>query len=207
MLDVHPPEHGIHGVRDFFIHLLTITVGLLIALGLEAGAEAAHHRHQRIEAENNIRAEIRDNRNTLRQEAPSVITEAKNMARMAHILEARSQGQPGSLKGISIRFGEDSPRDAAWATAASTGALTYMDYGGVERFSDAYREQKLLQTTEEQALDDYLQLQTVVSGRDDDLSPALAKDALPLARRALAHLNGMLDVGQGTLTTYDEALK
>jgi len=31
MLDVHAPEHGIHGVHDFLIHLLTITAGLLIA--------------------------------------------------------------------------------------------------------------------------------------------------------------------------------
>ena len=40
MLDVHAPEHGIHGMRDFFVHLLTITAGLLIALALEAGVEA-----------------------------------------------------------------------------------------------------------------------------------------------------------------------
>ncbi len=40
MLDVHPPHQPVHGWRDFLIHLLTITVGLLIALGLEAVAES-----------------------------------------------------------------------------------------------------------------------------------------------------------------------
>jgi hypothetical protein len=55
MLDVHPPERGIHGIRDFFIHLMTITVGLLIALGLENAVEAVHHRHQRKEAEVTLR--------------------------------------------------------------------------------------------------------------------------------------------------------
>ena len=42
MLDVHVPEHGIHRFRDFFLHLFTITIGLLIALGLEASVEALH---------------------------------------------------------------------------------------------------------------------------------------------------------------------
>ena len=31
MLEVHPPEEKIPGVRDFLLHLFTITVGLLIA--------------------------------------------------------------------------------------------------------------------------------------------------------------------------------
>jgi hypothetical protein len=48
MLDVHLPHEPIHGTRDFFLHLFTITIGLLIAIGLEAMVEAVHHRHQRI---------------------------------------------------------------------------------------------------------------------------------------------------------------
>jgi len=64
MLDVHAPEHNIYTARDFLIHLLTITAGLLIALGLEAGVEAFHHRHQRIEAETMIRDEIKLSRNS-----------------------------------------------------------------------------------------------------------------------------------------------
>ena len=62
MLDVHAPHQSPLGVRDFFIHLLTITAGLLIALGLEAAVEAVHHRHQRIEAEETIHREIEENR-------------------------------------------------------------------------------------------------------------------------------------------------
>jgi hypothetical protein len=30
MLDVHPPHEKIHGFKDFLLHLLTITIGLLI---------------------------------------------------------------------------------------------------------------------------------------------------------------------------------
>ena len=39
MLDVHPPHEKMHGFKDFLLHLFTITIGLLIALGLEGYAE------------------------------------------------------------------------------------------------------------------------------------------------------------------------
>ena len=39
MLDVHSPHEKMHGFKDFLLHLLTITIGLLIALGLEGYAE------------------------------------------------------------------------------------------------------------------------------------------------------------------------
>ena len=45
MLDVHPPHAPTHTWRDFFIHIATITVGLLIAVGLEQAVEFLHHRH------------------------------------------------------------------------------------------------------------------------------------------------------------------
>lgn len=39
MLDVHPPHHAIRGWKDFLLHLLTITIGLLLALSLEGWLE------------------------------------------------------------------------------------------------------------------------------------------------------------------------
>ena len=65
MIDVHPPHKRIHGVGEFFLHLFTITVGLLIALALESAAEGVHHRHQRVEAETTIREEMTENRRSL----------------------------------------------------------------------------------------------------------------------------------------------
>jgi hypothetical protein len=43
-MDVQPPQQPIHSVKDFLLHLLTITVGLLIALALEAAVQYLHHR-------------------------------------------------------------------------------------------------------------------------------------------------------------------
>jgi hypothetical protein len=46
MLDVHPAHHAASTWRDFFIHIATIVIGLLIAVGLEQTVEYFHHRHQ-----------------------------------------------------------------------------------------------------------------------------------------------------------------
>ena len=58
MLDVHPPHEAVHGWRDFFIHLATITIGLLIALGMEGCVEWMHHRHLVKEVEVSLHDEI-----------------------------------------------------------------------------------------------------------------------------------------------------
>jgi hypothetical protein len=60
-MEVHSPHQSIHTWRDFFIHIATIVVGLLIAVGLEQGVEALHHRHQRHQLEEDIRAEAERN--------------------------------------------------------------------------------------------------------------------------------------------------
>jgi hypothetical protein len=209
MIDIHPPEHGIHGTRDFFLHLFTITIGLLIALGLEAGVEALHHRHQREQAETLVRQEIQNNLDGLNKAATVVNEELHQMNHVMDTLQAATQSQPGTLRESEFVFREAPMQDAAWRTASSTGALSLMDYAEVERFSDAYKEQALLQTMEEQALDDYLQLMPILShhSKEGVVDPETAKNALAPTQRIIAHLNGMLDVGQGTIGAYEEALK
>jgi hypothetical protein len=46
MIDIHPPHHAATTRRDFFIHLSTVVLGILIAIGLEQTVEYFHQRHQ-----------------------------------------------------------------------------------------------------------------------------------------------------------------
>ena len=59
MIDIHPTHHGSFTLRDFFIHLAIITLGIFIAIGLEQTVEYFHHLHQRHQLEENLRAELR----------------------------------------------------------------------------------------------------------------------------------------------------
>src|ERR1700683_4304278 len=57
MLEVHPAHHAASTWREFFIHIATIVLGLLIAVGLEQMVEYIHHRR-----------EVADTREALRRE-------------------------------------------------------------------------------------------------------------------------------------------
>jgi hypothetical protein len=61
MLDIHAPHGTVHTWKDFFIHLGTIAIGLLIAIGLEQSAEALHHRQQVREMALKLHQESTDN--------------------------------------------------------------------------------------------------------------------------------------------------
>jgi hypothetical protein len=57
MLDVHPPHAPTHTWRDFLLHIATIVIGLLIAIGLEQSVEYLHHRRQLAETREALRIE------------------------------------------------------------------------------------------------------------------------------------------------------
>jgi len=60
-MEVHAPEHAIHTRREFLIHMLAITLGLLIAIGLDQGVEYLHNHHLRHQLEENVLAEAQRN--------------------------------------------------------------------------------------------------------------------------------------------------
>lgn len=74
-MEVHPPHGPIRSVKEFLVHLLAITIGLLIALGLEASVESVHHRRLVREARENIFQEIRDNERNVARELNALPTE------------------------------------------------------------------------------------------------------------------------------------
>src|SRR6185437_1053263 len=61
MIDIHPPHHGGITRRDFFIHLFTVILGILIAISLEQTVEYLHHRHLAAEARQALAKERKQN--------------------------------------------------------------------------------------------------------------------------------------------------
>jgi hypothetical protein len=51
VLEAHAPHEPIHSWKGFLIHIASIAIGLLLALGLEQTVEALHHAHQRSDLE------------------------------------------------------------------------------------------------------------------------------------------------------------
>ena len=58
MLDIHPAHHAANSWKEFFVHIATIVIGLLVAVGLEQTVEYFHHRHLASEARASIQREL-----------------------------------------------------------------------------------------------------------------------------------------------------
>ena len=61
MIDVHAPHPVVHTWRDFFVHIATIAVGLLIAVALEQTVEYIHAQHELKDAREEIAHEQKTN--------------------------------------------------------------------------------------------------------------------------------------------------
>ncbi len=61
---VHAPHQGIRSWRDFFVDISVITIGLLLAIGLQQGVEYIHHQHQRAQLEERMRETFESNSRT-----------------------------------------------------------------------------------------------------------------------------------------------
>ena len=209
MLDVHPPHHGISGVRDFFIHLLTITVGLLIALGLEAGVEALHHRNERKEAEATLREELTQNRLTLVKNQKESNLELDGLANILNFLEDLREGKKGDPSVFNMNLDVDPLQSAGWHTASATGALSYMRYEEVQRFSAAYQEQQLFEEAVAKTFSHFTILDTYIAKGHDprEMKPQDVESAIGDVRQTMADVKTMADLSRATLIMYDDALK
>jgi hypothetical protein len=131
MLDVHPAHHAASTWKDFFIHIATISVGLLIAVGLEQTVEAFHHYHQRNELAEQMRSEAKRNLNVIDQTLATLHTQTAyvDAAKFALASGAVSGGvvtvapvpRPDSVPTIML-----SPSRGTWATAQSAGLVALL---------------------------------------------------------------------------------
>lgn len=208
MLDVHPPEHAPHTVRDFFLHIFTITIGLLIALGLEALVEWRHHVHLGHEAELNMRKEIEDNQQDLRYILRTLPGQQKSMYSMLGFLKEKQQGHSTDRKEVTLGLGISTPRSSSWTTATATGTLNYMDYDRVKRFADAYGLQKKVEEAQDAALVPETALMGVVgTGDPNQLSPEDATAAISQVRLLIAQEEDILQLGAELDKAYTKALQ
>ena len=146
MLDVHPPHEPVHGWRDFAVHLLTITVGLLIALGLEAMVEAVHHHEFAAQARENIEREL--DRNVAHAKANTAKLQSAVDAIDGVLVAVRERrDHPDATERIDLRVGAswDNFEDAAWLTARESGALSHMPLDEVQKYAGVYARQTELE--------------------------------------------------------------
>ncbi len=151
MLDVHPPPHAAHGWRDFFIHIATIVIGLLIALGLEQSAEGIHHRRQLSETRDAIAEERAANERQFATTTDMFRRETKRFQTNLAVLQYLQQhpgAAPDTWPGqISWHAFITTFSTAAWQSAQNLGVTARMAPPDVRQLEHLYHSLNVVQTS------------------------------------------------------------
>ena len=143
MLDVHPPHRAIHGTGEFFLHLFTITVGLLIAVGIEGAVTRHEHTKLAEEAAETMTSEIRRNLANTKDALHDIESQqAKMKANLDGLakIQENPKSPAANNTNIDASFGSTDFESTAWRTAQATNALAYMPYDQAQKFSGIYNQ-------------------------------------------------------------------
>jgi hypothetical protein len=203
-VEVHAAHGPLNSVKEFMLHLLAITIGLLLALGLEASVEWVHHHNLVREAKDNIMREVRDNRRNLAMELNSLPAEKSQLEGLLRsvndIQHGRAAKVPPGMDWAAVHLFQ-----SAWNTSASSGATAYMNYAEAKAYSQVYVMQDLYNSM----MDRYLRSRFEMFGLLMRLSlsdkPSAAE--FEAGKRAITEQivtgQGLLEVGRGIDAIYE----
>lgn len=131
-MEVHPPDHPILTWRQFFVHMATIVLGLLIAIGLEQSVEWMHHRHQRHQLEDDMRDEAENNIRVIDEDYALLTKEMDDLRTMRKAV--REAGVVDGYVTVAAPRGTDvsqvdemtSPSRGTWAVAKTAGYVALL---------------------------------------------------------------------------------
>jgi hypothetical protein len=183
-VDVHAPHHPILNLKEFLVHLLAITIGLLIAVGIEGCVELYREHSLVREARQTLREEIEYNSHKMDDAVSQIEGEktaiAQDIKVLTRILE-NPKDKDAQNASINADFSMVGLHDTAWKTAQTTGALAYMPYAESQRYADLYGTQQEFQTQQGKILDDEARFLGVMSKTDfghGDVTAEQASQAL-----------------------------
>ena len=142
MLDVHPPHNPTHTWRDFFIHIATIVVGLLIAVGLEQIVEHIHQHYELRELRESLDRERDANKRAIQQDIHDwrwEMVELQNDLMVLHFIRQHPGVAQGDLPGDL--FFIQSPKvieSGVWDAAQQKGILSLMPVEETNRHATMY---------------------------------------------------------------------
>ena len=152
MLDVHPPHQAAHTWKDFLIHIATIVIGLLIAIGLEQTVEAIHHANERRQLIAELREEAQSNHLTLQKDINILLSEAEWDAAAIAVLDhaAAKDGVVQVELPAHKGFGHNrAPYRSTWTIATNNGTAALLPKERAQAYELMDRDAALLQTATE----------------------------------------------------------
>lgn len=201
MLDIHPPHTAAHSWRDFFIHIATIVVGLLIAVALEQTVEAVHRHHEAAALREDLRAESEQVLSDARRTEAAQIYEMKWLEKRIEQVQAVVwQGQPLAQEDRDELPYFASPDIPIWRSAKTAGLTPLLTKGEV----NAYAEVEYVQTHADSMADELRKSATSLRSFNEKfpLLPNGNRDYSKASREEMQTYLGLLTADASCVRNY-----
>ncbi len=137
-MDIHHIHGPVRSLREFFVHLAIITLGILIALSLEGLLEWRHHRALVREARENLASEVTHNRKTIADNLPTIRKSEDDLKQIISVMQKLESNQALPVDQLSYHASFIGLNSTAWNTANRSGAVGYMSYDEVAKYTELY---------------------------------------------------------------------
>ncbi len=203
-MEFHLPG-PIRSFKDVLIHLGIITLGILIALGLEQIVEAHHRRSIGRESIESFRREVGADRDDV-AEVLGLMPQLREeiAAQIAKLTAAPGDARPQPIHYPGIHF--NLMTTSSWDTAIATQALSYIPWEQAKRFSEAYGVLRLFQDIERSGLSTWQDMRSF--GTDAAALSPQQRQALIEQLHRYDSFTYVIDLaGKGALEACDRALQ
>jgi hypothetical protein len=150
MLEAHAPHGAVHTWTDFFIHIATIVIGLVIAVGLEQTVEFFHHRHQRLQLDEQMRGVLEKDLQLVATDTNDLNSFRSFLFDLQDAVSARAGGQstpaqPGPYDRRSVT-NVGTPGLAPYEAAQENGTIALLPSGEIRLYNRIAYQVSLLRT-------------------------------------------------------------
>jgi hypothetical protein len=158
-MEIHAPHEPVRSLRDFLYHMLTVVLGILIALALEGLVEWNHHRHVVNETKESLASEIRINQTRLSVGLALAPKAEQRLHAVIQLAETRQTSHNAPSVPLDLSFGIFPLNSTSWTTAQFSGALPLMDPPDVQKYARLYTVQEHFLSVQDDTLTHWLALQ------------------------------------------------
>lgn len=203
-MDVHKPRAA-HSWREFGVEIGTVTIGILIALSLEAIVEEART-HALVEhARAEMRAELAGDREAVAKTVAAARRADAGAVAVETLLQARIKRQPPpEARHLTLTMDFHNLDSGAWESTVATQALAHMPFSQARALSEAYGDVRSFNDFERDASQQWFQVYTL--SLDDDSDAQALRDTLAKLKLSQGYVRGLDQDGVQTLASIDAAL-
>lgn len=206
-MDIHPPfapQQPIRSRRDFLIHILTITAGLLIALAVNSTAQYFQHQRLAGQARTTFRAQIENNRKIVGSHLKSTMETTAQLQKAIGVVDTDIVAAKSIVQNAPWEFVDLDT--SSWEPAIATGSLTYMKLDEVHKYAQIRTSELTLNRLNDEYRDVWFQL-TGYNEQAPELKKGDVTPAKRLLRMAVAYSKRIASREQQLLGMYEEAEK